>query len=56
MSAVHENETDREIELERCPETNLTNVTLIKSHSLLSKISLLERHTPEHYAQSDIYI
>lgn len=55
MSAVHENETDREIELERCPE-NLTNVTLIKSHPLLSKISSLERHTPEHYAQSNIYI
>lgn len=31
MLTVHGNETDREIELEGCPETRLTNVTLIKS-------------------------
>lgn len=36
MLAIHGNETEREIELEGCPETRLTNVTLIKSRSLPS--------------------
>lgn len=48
MLAVHGNETDREIELEGCPETHLTNVTLIKSRPLAApkeekRVSLLER-------------
>ena len=34
MPTVYGDETDCEIELESCPKTRLTNVTLIKSRSL----------------------